>query len=877
VQVRLPPVYDPRAVEEERYRFWMEGRYFGARVNRAREPFCIVIPPPNVTGSLHIGHALDNTMQDILIRWRRMQGYETLWVPGTDHAGIATQHVVEKRLAQEGLSRHDLGREKFLERVWAWKDEYEATIISQLKRLGASCDWSRTRFTMDEGCSRAVREVFVRLWEKGLIYRGEYIVNWCPECRTALSDLEVEREERAGTLWYVRYPYADGSGYLTVATTRPETILGDTAVAVHPDDGRYRQAVGRTVVVPMVNRPVPVIADRAVDPAFGTGAVKITPAHDADDFEVAARHGLPAIVVIDAEGKMTEEAGRYAGMTREECRRAILDDLRAAGLIEKEETHTMALGHCYRCDTVVEPLLSRQWFVRMKPLAEPAMEAVKNGDILIVPERFTRVYLNWLENIRDWCISRQIWWGHRIPAWHCRECGEITVSRTDPTACSHCGSERLEQDESVLDTWFSSALWPFSTLGWPDRTPELEYFYPTSVLVTGYDILFFWVARMVFMGLEFMGKKPFHYVLLHGLVRDAEGEKMSKSRGTGIDPMEAIEKYGADSLRFSLIMGNTPGNDFRFYWEKVEGARNFCNKLWNAARFVLMNLEDFDPNAQAPPAVVDRWILSRYARVRDEVTGLLEQFQLGEAARVLYDFVWDEYCDWYIEMSKPRLAEGGPARLAAQRTLWLVLEGVLRLLHPFVPFITEEIWQRLPHEGPALVVAPWPGSRPDLADRAAEEQVGLWMEVTRAIRNLRAEVGVGPGQPAPAVALADPETVRLLAPGRDIIARLSWSDPFEVARADHDRPTRAVASVVRGVEVFVPLEGVVDVAREVERTRARLREAEAELQRVEARLSNPRFLERAPAEVVEEMRARRQEALEKVRKLSERLQILDPT
>ncbi|MEW5932157.1 MAG: valine--tRNA ligase [Bacillota bacterium] len=874
MQVRLPPVYDPRAVEEEQYRFWMEGRYFGARVNRAREPFCIVIPPPNVTGSLHIGHALDNTMQDILIRWRRMQGYETLWLPGTDHAGIATQHVVEKRLAKEGLSRYDLGREKFLERVWAWKDEYEATIISQLRRLGASCDWSRTRFTMDEGCSRAVREVFVRLWEKGLIYRGEYIVNWCPECRTALSDLEVEREERAGTLWYVRYPYADGSGYLTVATTRPETILGDTAVAVHPDDERYRDAVGKTVVVPMVDRPVPVVADRAVDPAFGTGAVKITPAHDADDFEVASRHGLPAIAVIDADGNMTEEAGRYAGMTREECRRAILDDLRAAGLIEKEETHAMALGHCYRCDTVVEPLLSRQWFVRMKPLAEPAMEAVKTGDIVIVPERFTRVYLNWLENIRDWCISRQIWWGHRIPAWHCHRCGEITVSRTDPPACAHCGSERLEQDESVLDTWFSSALWPFSTLGWPERTPELEYFYPTSVLVTGYDILFFWVARMVFMGLEFMGKKPFRYVLLHGLVRDAEGEKMSKSRGTGIDPMDAIEKYGADSLRFSLIMGNTPGNDFRFYWEKVEGARNFCNKLWNAARFVLMNLEDFDPEARAPLALVDRWILSRYARVRDEVTRLLEEFELGEAARILYDFIWDEYCDWYIEMSKARLAEGGPARLAAQRTLWLVLEGVLRLLHPFVPFITEEIWQRLPHEGPALAVAPWPGSRPDLVDRAAEEQVGLWMEVTRAIRNLRAEVGVGPGQPATAVALADPETVRALAAGRDVISRLSWSEPLRVARADEDRPSRAVASVVRGVEVFLPLEGVVDVAREVERTTAQIREAEAELQRVEERLSNRRFLERAPREVVEEMQSRRQEALDRVRKLKERLQLL---
>ncbi|HHY93965.1 MAG TPA: valine--tRNA ligase [Firmicutes bacterium] len=873
-EAKLPPVYDPQAVEQKLYRFWLEGGYFGARVNRARRPFCIVIPPPNVTGSLHIGHALDNTMQDILIRWRRMQGFEALWVPGTDHAGIATQHVVEKRLAREGTTRHELGRERFLERVWAWKDEYEATILSQLRRLGASCDWTRTRFTMDEGCSRAVREVFVSLWEKGLVYRGDYIINWCPECRTALSDLEVEREETTGKLWYVRYPFADGSGYITVATTRPETILGDVAVAVHPGDPRYRQVVGKTVVVPMVERPVPVIEDEAVDPAFGTGAVKITPAHDPDDFLTGQRHQLPAPLVIGADGTMTQEAGRYAGLTREECRRAILADLHRAGLVDHEEDHVMARGECYRCRTVVEPLLSRQWFVRMRPLAEPAMEAVKNGDIVIVPERFTRVYLNWLENIRDWCISRQIWWGHRVPAWYCSECGEITVSRVDPTACSHCGSHRLEQDENVLDTWFSSALWPFSTLGWPERTPELEYFYPTSVLVTGYDILFFWVARMIFMGLEFMGQRPFRHVLLHGLVRDAEGQKMSKSKGTGIDPMDAVDKYGADSLRFSLITGNTPGNDMRFSWKKLEGARNFCNKIWNAARFVLMNLEDFDPEQRGIPGLPERWILSRYAKVRDEATAYLEAFELGEAARVLYDFLWDEFCDWYIEMAKERLAADGPSRSAAQRTLWLVLEGSMRLLHPFLPFLTEEIWQKLPHEGEALVRASWPGARLDLVDPEAEDTVSLWMEVTRAVRTLRAEIGIGPGQVAPAIVqAADAESMRRLTAGRDLIARLSWSDPLRVFR-EGQRPEKAMAAVVRGAEVFLPFEGWLDVGREIERTEKQLRTAEAELARVRGRLADEGFLRKAPPEVVEETREREQEAAQRVWKLEQRLHAL---
>ncbi|MFY9415827.1 MAG: valine--tRNA ligase, partial [bacterium] len=709
----LSTVYNPRVVEDKWYQYWMEGDYFRPTIDPEQEPFTIVIPPPNVTGALHMGHALDNTIQDVLIRWKRMTGVPTLWLPGTDHAGIATQARVVESLAQEGLTPQDLGREKFLERTWQWKEQYGGRIIEQLKRLGASCDWSRERFTMDEGCSRAVREVFVSLFEKGLIYRGDYIVNWCPQCGTAISDIEVEHEEEEGKLWHFRYPLIDGEGYVTVATTRPETILGDTAVAVHPEDERYRDLVGKKLVLPGVGRQIPIVADPYVDPEFGSGAVKVTPAHDPNDFLIGLRHGLEQVVVMAPDGTMNENAGKYQGMDRLECREALVADFDREGYLVKVEDHLHAVGHCSRCDTTIEPLLSKQWFVRMKPLAEPALEAVRQGQIRFVPERFTKIYCDWLENIRDWCISRQLWWGHRIPVWYCQDCDEIIASREDLNQCPHCGGE-VEQDPDVLDTWFSSALWPFSTLGWPDDTEDLNYFYPTSVLVTGRDIIFFWVARMIFMGLEFMQEEPFREVLIHGLVLDSQGRKMSKSLGNGIDPLEVIEEYGADTLRFMLMTSTTPGNDMRFYWERVENCRNFANKIWNASRFALMNLTDFQPEGieedQLAYSMADRWILSRLNRTIARVTEELEEYQLGEAATTLYEFIWGEFCDWYIEMIKPRLyaKEDGEGRRTSQYVLWKVLETTLRLLHPFMPFITEEIWQHLPHGGPSICVAPWP-------------------------------------------------------------------------------------------------------------------------------------------------------------------------
>ena len=701
-EANIPKVYDPGAVEEKWYRFWEENQLFHAEVNPDKQPYSIVIPPPNVTGQLHMGHALDNALQDILIRWRRMQGYNTLWMPGTDHAGIATQIKVEENLAKEGLSRYDLGREAFIERVWQWKQQYGSRILNQLKRLGASCDWQRERFTMDEGCSQAVREVFVSLYEKGLIYQGNRITNWCPRCNTALSDIEVEHEDRPGHLYHVRYPVEGEAGrYVTVATTRPETILGDSGVAVHPDDERYSDVVGKKLILPLLGRKLPVVADSYVDPAFGTGAVKVTPAHDPNDFEMGLRHNLPQIVVINLDGTMSADCGKYAGMDRYQCRKALVADLEAAGYLVKIDDHNHAVGQCQRCTTVVEPLISRQWFVKMAPLAKPAIEAVESGRISFVPERFTKIYTNWLENIRDWCISRQIWWGHRIPAWYCQACGEVTVSRDTVDACPKCGGA-VEQDPDVLDTWFSSALWPFSTMGWPQQTAELRQFYPTSVLVTGYDIIFFWVARMIFMGLEFQQEIPFRHVFIHGLVRDSQGRKMSKSLGNGIDPLEVIEQYGADTLRFTLVTGNTPGNDMRFYWERVESSRNFANKIWNASRFVLMNLDGFDPQAAPGPlTLADRWILSRYATTVAAVTDNLDKFELGEAARAIYEFIWSEFCDWYIELAKSRLydKENQAARATAQYVLWYVLGNTMKLLHPFMPFLTEEIWQHLPHEG----------------------------------------------------------------------------------------------------------------------------------------------------------------------------------
>lgn len=875
----LPSVYDPHKVESKWYRLWEEKGYFRAPVGDIgeRRPFSVVMPPPNVTGSLHLGHALDNTLQDILVRWHRMRGDATLWLPGTDHAGIATQARVEEELAKEGLTKYDLGREKFLERVWAWKEEYGTRITQQLRRLGASCDWSRERFTMDKGCSRAVREVFVRLYKEGLIYRGDYIINWCPRCATVISDIEVEHEEEQGRLWYILYPFKEGQGGITVATTRPETMLGDTAVAVHPDDERYRRFIGRTVILPLLNREIPVIADEYVDPSFGTGAVKITPAHDPNDFEVGKRHGLPAITVIGKDAIMTAEAGPYKGLDRYACREKVVKDLERLGYLVKVEEHTHAVGHCYRCGTVIEPLISPQWFVRMKPLAQPAIQAALEGRVRFVPERFTKIYLNWLENIRDWCISRQLWWGHRIPVWYCQQCGEVICTTEDPRECPSCRSTALEQDPDVLDTWFSSALWPFSTMGWPDKTPELALYYPTSVLVTGRDIIFFWVARMLFMGLKFMGEVPFREVLIHGLVLDAQGRKMSKSLGNGVDPMDVIEEYGADTLRFTLITGNTPGNDLRFHPERLESTRNFCNKIWNAARFVLLNLKDYDPEREkAPYTLPDRWILSRLNAVVDEVTRNMENYEIGEAARSLYEFFWGEFCDWYIELSKVRLyGEDERAKATAQRVLLEVLETSLKLLHPFMPFITEEIWHYLPGDRASIMISPWPKAKALERDYKAEEDMSLVTEVIRAIRNLRSEVRVTPGRKARVILVAREEKIRqLLEESRLYFSALAQAEPVDILDRVDKRGLKAVSSVCGGVEVYLPLEGLVDYKKEIARLEKELAATQKELERVQEKLANPDFLAKAPAEVVEKERNRAEELKTKEEALRQRLSAL---
>lgn len=879
----LAKTYSPQEVEQKWYRYWEEGGFFHQEVMPGQEAFSIVMPPPNVTGSLHLGHALDNTLQDILTRWRRMQGYNTLWLPGTDHAGIATQARVEEEIAKEGLSKYDLGREKFLERVWDWKHTYGNRITQQLRTLGASCDWQRERFTMDEGCSHAVREVFKQLYDKGLIYKGDYIVNWCPKCQTTISDIEVEHRDTPGHLWHIKYPYADGEGYLVIATTRPETMLGDLAVAVHPEDERYRSLVGKKVILPIVNREIPVIADEYVDPEFGTGAVKITPSHDPNDFEVALRHGLPELTVIDKQGRMNREAGPYAGMDRYECRKQIVKDLEDQGLLLKVDEHSHAVGQCYRCDTVIEPLVSKQWFVKMKPLAEPAIKAVEDGRIRFVPERFTKIYLNWLQNIRDWCISRQLWWGHRIPVWYCQDCGHEICSTTEPKNCPQCGSGNLEQDPDVLDTWFSSALWPFSTMGWPEETPDLKHFYPTSVLVTGRDIIFFWVARMIFMGLEFMPDVPFREVFIHGLVLDAQGRKMSKSLGNGIDPIEVIEEYGADTLRFMLITGNTPGNDLRFQFERLEGARNFCNKIWNASRFALMHLEDLEPGA-APKGrleLADRWILSRLNSTVGQVTYNLEKYELGEAARELYEFIWSEFCDWYIELIKPRLyGKVTPeSRKTAQQVLWYVLSEILRLLHPFMPFISEEIWQHLPHRDGTLMLEKWPEVREELAAPEQEKQMSLVMDVIRTIRNLRAELNVAPGKKAEVLITANNDlSMGYLQENLDYIKLLAQADPVELTLQKTEKPKEALSGVAGGgVEVFLLFAGLIDVAAEIKRLEKELKALTAERQKIEAKCNNPGFLAKAPAEVVAKEKGKLAEVQVKEKALKERLAILDHT
>lgn len=876
----LSSVYDPKGVEEKWYTAWEKEGCFHAEANEQKDAFSIVIPPPNVTGQLHMGHALDNTLQDILIRWHRMRGDDTLWMPGTDHAGIATQIKVEEMLKkEEGKSRYDLGRDAFIERVWEWKKQYGDRITRQLRSLGASCDWERERFTMDEGCSQAVREVFVSLYEKGLIYQGHRITNWCVRCHTALSDIEVEHEEKEGHLYHLRYEVEGEAGrYVIIATTRPETMLGDTAVAVHPDDARYKDLIGKTLILPVVDRRIPLLADDYVDPAFGTGAVKITPAHDPNDFEMGQRHNLEQVVVIGPEGNMTEEAGKYAGQDRYECRKALLADLEQMGVLVKVESHPHAVGHCQRCGTVVEPLVSKQWFVKMEPLAKPAMEVVRDGRVQFVPERFSRTYLNWLENIRDWCISRQIWWGHRIPAWYCESCGETIVSRDDLTVCPHCGGA-VEQDPDVLDTWFSSALWPFSTMGWPENTVELRQFYPTSVLVTGYDIIFFWVARMIMMGLEFKQEIPFRHVFIHGLVRDSQGRKMSKSLGNGIDPLEVVEKYGADTLRFMLITGNTPGNDMRFYWERVEASRNFANKIWNASRFVLMNLEGFEGQApqQEQLTLADRWILSRYNNVAKAVTDNLGRFELGEAARLVYEFLWGEYCDWYIEMAKPRLynKEETEQRAVAQYVLWEVLEGTMRLLHPFMPFITEEIWQHLPHEGSSIMRASWPVVQAGWSDAATEGQMNLIMEAVKGIRNMRAEMNVPPGRRSEVILQAGSEEVRsVLQKNEGYFRQLAAAEPVTLPAIGAEKPENAMATVVAGLEVYLPLKGLIDVEKETARLSKEREALTKELARITGKLGNEGFMAKAPAAVVEKERAKAQECEEKLGAIRERMEYL---
>ncbi len=848
----LAKAYEPREVEDRIYDFWMQGKYFHAEVDEKKKPYTIVIPPPNITGQLHLGHAMDETLQDTLIRFRRMQGYSALWLPGTDHASIATEAKIVEAMRKEGVTKEEIGREKFLERAWAWKDQYGGRIVEQLKKLGSSCDWDRLRFTMDEGCNKAVNRVFKTLYDKGLIYRGERIINWCPHCKTSISDAEVEFEEKDGFFWHLRYPLSDGSGEIRLATTRPETMLGDTAVAVHPDDPRYQDLIGKTVILPLVNREIPIIADTYVERDFGTGAVKITPAHDPNDFEVGLRHSLPVINVMEEDGSINENGGKYAGLSGMEARKRIVEDLDAGGYLIKVEPLKHNVGTCYRCGTTVEPRVSTQWFVKMEPLAKPAVDAVKNGEIRFIPERMEKIYYNWMENIRDWCISRQLWWGHRIPAWYC-ECGETIVAEEEPKVCPKCGGTHLTRDEDTLDTWFSSALWPFSTLGWPEKTKELEYFYPTDTLVTGYDIIFFWVARMIFSGLEQMKEVPFKTVFYHGLIRDAQGRKMSKSLGNGIDPIEVIDRYGADALRFTLITGNSPGNDMRFSEEKVSASRNFANKIWNAARFILMNIEGKDVPCVLPETldITDKWILDRFSGVAAAVTENLEKFELGMAASKLYDFLWDDFCDWYIELAKIRMngADEESAKSARQVLVW-VMTQTLALLHPFMPYITEEIWQSLPHEGEALIVAPWP--EPDGALSFPEEAADMErvMALIRAVRTRRSEMNVPPARRAHIyIETKNPAPYET---AKGYIERLAYGS--NVAVGEKFELEGAVTAVTSDARALLPMDDLVDRKAEIARLEKEKANVEKQLASVKAKLSNENFTGRAPEKVVEGVR-----------------------
>lgn len=870
----LAKQYDPSEVEDRTYKFWCDRKYFHAEVNPDKKPYTIVIPPPNITGQLHMGHALDNTLQDILIRFRRMQGYETLWLPGTDHASIATEAKIVEAMRKEGVTKEDIGRDGFLKRAWDWKKQYGSRIIEQLKKMGSSCDWDRERFTLDEGCSKAVREVFVNLYEKGLIYQGKRMVNWCPHCCTTISDAEVEYEDQAGHFWHLRYPFKDGTGYVELATTRPETMLGDTAVAVNPNDERYKDLIGKTLILPIVHREIPVIADEYVDIEFGTGVVKITPAHDPNDYEVGLRHNLEIIDIMTDDGHIADGWGKYSGMDRYACRKEIVKDLEAEGALIEVEDYSHNVGTCYRCHTTIEPRLSKQWFVSMKPLAQPAIDAVKDGKTKFVPERFEKVYFHWLENIRDWCISRQLWWGHRIPAWYCADCGEITVSRQDPHCCAHCGSKNIEQDPDTLDTWFSSALWPFSTMGWPDETEEYKYFYPTNTLVTAYDIIPFWVMRMMFSGLEQTGKVPFDTVFIHGLVRDAQGRKMSKSLGNGIDPLEIIDEYGADALRFTLATGNSPGNDMRFSDDKVKASRNFANKLWNAARFVLMYLDDDFKYRGLPEnlEIEDKWILSKVNTLAKEVTDNLDKFELGIAIQKLYDFIWDVFCDWYIEIAKIRLqGNDETAKNNVKSVLVYVLTDILKLLHPFMPFITEEIYQAIPHSDESIMISKWVEYDDALSFTADEAEMERIMKAIRAIRNRRSEMNIPPSRKATVyIKTAYKDTFCL---GIEFIKRLASANEVVVGDA-FDHLGNTVTIITDDAEIYIPMGDLVDFEAERKRLEKELAQAQDKLDFINKKLNNPGFVNKAPEKVVSQNREDAAKLQEKIANIKNSLETL---
>ena len=871
--------YNPADIEKRTYDKWLEKKYFHAEVNRDKKPFTIVMPPPNITGQLHMGHALDNTLQDILIRFKRMQGYEALWVPGTDHASIATEAKVVEKLAKDGIKKEDIGREKFLEHVWDWKKQYGGRIVEQLKKIGSSCDWDRERFTMDEGCSKAVKEVFVKLYNKGLIYRGERIINWCPHCLTSISDAEVEYEDQAGHFWHLRYKTTDGTGYIDLATTRPETLLGDTAVAVNPKDDRYKDMIGKMLDLPIVHRQIPIIADEYVDMEFGTGVVKITPAHDPNDFEVGLRHNLEVINVLTDDAKIVADYPKYAGMDRYEARKAIVADLEAEGALLKVEDHEHNVGTCYRCHTTVEPRVSKQWFVAMEKLAKPAIEAVKKGDTKFVPPHFDKTYYHWLEGIRDWCISRQLWWGHRIPAFYCDDCGELVVTKEDGCTCPKCGKP-MRQDPDTLDTWFSSALWPFSTLGWPEKTEEMDYFYPTSTLVTGYDIIFFWVIRMMFSGLEHTGKVPFDTVLIHGLVRDSQGRKMSKSLGNGIDPLEVIDKYGADALRFTLVTNNAPGNDMRFYWERVEASRNFANKVWNASRFIMMNIEkaaDVSGVTEKDLTLADKWILSKVNALTKDVTENLDKYELGIALQKVYDFIWEEFCDWYIEMVKPRLYnEADETKAAAIWTLKNVLIQALKLLHPFMPFITEEIFCNLQEEEDTIMLSNWPVYKEEWAFEAEHEATETIKEAVRAIRNVRTSMNVPPSKKATVYVVSEDDAVlKIFENSRSFFASLGYAGEVILQKDKAGIGEDAVSAVIHKAVIYMPFAELVDIEKEVQRLKTEEKRLEGELKRSHAMLGNEKFVSKAPQAKIDEEKAKLEKYTQMMAQVKERLAQLE--